>query len=99
MNAPLYEVKSKFSEYVNLAEQGQVVEVCKYGKPAVVMIDAKAYYEGLKPKVSRFDLWYSKWRQEFDDVLRTEGSSEMADFEKAVNDRSGNWRDNPFAEE
>ena len=45
MTAPLFDIKSKFSEYVTLAENGDVVEITKHGKTTAVIIGLKEYSE------------------------------------------------------
>lgn len=43
MTAPLYDTKAKFSEYVSLAEKGEVVEITKHGIAISVIISMKLY--------------------------------------------------------
>ena len=43
MTAPLYDIKAKFSEYVTMAEQGEVVEITKHGVATSVIISIKLY--------------------------------------------------------
>ena len=43
MTVPLFDVKAKLSEYVTLAEQGQVVEISKHGKTSAVNVSLKDY--------------------------------------------------------
>lgn len=43
MTAPLYDIKAKFSEYVTMAEQGEVVEITKHGVATSVIISMKLY--------------------------------------------------------
>ena len=43
MTAPLFDIKARFSEYVTMAENGDVVEITKYGKKTAVIIGIKEY--------------------------------------------------------
>ena len=43
MTVPLFDVKAKLSEYVTMAEQGQVVEITKHGKTSAVIVSLKEY--------------------------------------------------------
>ncbi|MBR5926958.1 MAG: type II toxin-antitoxin system prevent-host-death family antitoxin, partial [Spirochaetia bacterium] len=43
MTVPLFDVKAKLSEYVTLAEQGEVVEITKHGKTSAVIVSLKEY--------------------------------------------------------
>ncbi len=43
MTAPLYDVKARLSEYVTMAENGEVVEITKYGVGTTVIISKKEY--------------------------------------------------------
>ena len=38
MTAPLFDVKARFSEYVAMAENGEIVAVTKHGKTSVLLI-------------------------------------------------------------
>lgn len=68
MTAPLYDIKAKFSEYVTMAEQGEVVEITKHGVATSVIISIKLYnqmkeeYEELHR--SSFMDCVRKWRAE-----------------------------------
>ena len=43
MTTPLFDAKAHFSEYVTLAENGDVVEITKHGKTTAVIIGMKEY--------------------------------------------------------
>ena len=43
MTTPLFDAKAHFSEYVVLAENGDVVEITKHGKTTAVIIGIKEY--------------------------------------------------------
>ena len=45
MTTPLFDAKSHFSEYVTMAENGDVVEITKHGKTTAVIIGMKEYNE------------------------------------------------------
>ena len=45
MTTPLFDAKAHFSEYVILAENGDVVEITKHGKTTAVIIGLKEYNE------------------------------------------------------
>ena len=45
MTTPLFDAKAQFSEYVILAENGDVVEITKHGKTTAVIIGLKEYNE------------------------------------------------------
>ena len=61
MTVPLFDVKAKLSEYVTMAEQGEVVEITKHGKTTAVIVRLKEY-EKLKQNyhpsvVEQLTLW------------------------------------------
>lgn len=43
MTAPLYDIKARFSEYVTMAENGEVIEITKHGNATAVIISKKTY--------------------------------------------------------
>ena len=43
MTAPLYEVKSKFSEFVNMVQDGETLCITRHGKVVAVMISSDEY--------------------------------------------------------
>ena len=45
MTVPLFDVKAKLSEYVTMAENGEVIEITKYGKTSAVIVSLKEYEE------------------------------------------------------
>ena len=45
MTTPLFDAKAHFSEYVTMAENGDVVEITKHGKTTAVIIGMKEYNE------------------------------------------------------
>lgn len=68
MTAPLYDIKAKFSEYVSLAEKGEVVEITKHGTATSVIISMNLYNQ-LKDEYEQnhrpgFMEMVEKWRKE-----------------------------------
>lgn len=60
MTAPLYEVKSKFSEFVNMVQDGETLCITRHGKVVAVMISSDEYEQhGSKPNLTleRFLQW------------------------------------------
>ena len=45
MTTPLFDAKAHFSEYVIMAENGEIVEITKHGKTTAVIIGLKEYQE------------------------------------------------------
>jgi len=45
MTTPLFDVKAHLSEYVIMAENGDVIEITKHGKTTAVIISQKEYKE------------------------------------------------------
>ncbi|MBO7637779.1 MAG: type II toxin-antitoxin system prevent-host-death family antitoxin [Treponema sp.] len=45
MTTPLFDVKANLSEYVVMAEKGDVIEITKHGKTTAVIISQKEYKE------------------------------------------------------
>ena len=81
MTAPLFDIKSRFSEYVTMAENGEVVEITKYGKTTAVIIsidDYKKLKENYRPS---FIEKLNEWRKK--NVGLT--AEEYTDFSNALN--------------
>lgn len=82
MTAPLYDIKAKFSEYVTMAEKGEVVEITKHGNPTTVIISMnlfnqlKGEYE--EKKRHGFMEMIGKWRKECG-VLQKDEAEEYCD--------------------
>ena len=84
MTAPLYDVKARFSEYVTMAEQGEVVMITKYGKASVVMISVENLSELDKKNTDSFSSRYKKWRTSFDEnEMDDEYSNILSDIRKS----------------
>ena len=64
MTVPLFDVKAKLSEYVTLAEQGEVVEITKYGKTSAVIVSLKDYEELKKNYHPSFVDQLDRWKKE-----------------------------------
>ncbi len=64
MTTPLFDAKAHFSEYVTLAENGDVVEITKHGKTTAVIIGMKEYNDlknNYRPSVvDKLNEWKSK---------------------------------------
>ncbi len=81
MTVPLFDVKAKLSEYVTMAENGEVIEITKYGKTSAVIVSLKEY-EQLKKNwrpsfVDQLNIWKQKTGgltakeySEFEDILK-----------------------------
>ena len=96
MTAPLYDVKARFSEYVTMAEQGEVVMITKHGKASVVMISVENLSELDKKNTDSFSSRYKKWRTSFDEnEMDDEYSNILSDIRKS----SAATVENPFDEE
>ena len=80
MTAALFDVKAKFSEYVTMAEKGEVVEITKHGKTSAVIISIQEYNRLKKDVRPGFIDQLNNWRR------RTGGltAEEYSDFENAV---------------
>ena len=80
MTAALFDVKAKFSEYVTMAEKGEVVEITKHGKTSAVIIGIQEYNQFKSEKKPGFIDQLNNWRR------RTGGlnAEEYSDFENAV---------------
>lgn len=61
MEAPLFEVKNKLSEYVKIAESGEPVQICKHGQPSVIMMSLRDYSTNKNPPVSMFEVFHERW--------------------------------------
>ena len=80
MTVPLFDVKAKLSEYVTLAEQGEVVEITKYGKTSAVIVSLKEYEELKKNYHPSFIDQLTRWKQETGGLTK----AEYTEFERAV---------------
>ena len=81
MTAPLFDIKSRFSEYVTMAENGEVVEITKYGKTTAVIIsidDYKKLKENYRPS---FVEKLNEWRKKTGGLT----AEEYTDFSNALN--------------
>ncbi|MCI6593535.1 MAG: type II toxin-antitoxin system prevent-host-death family antitoxin [Treponema sp.] len=72
MTAPLFDIKSKFSEYVTLAENGDVVEITKHGKTTAVIIGLKEYSELKKNYRPSFIDKVNEWKHKTGGLTQTE---------------------------
>ena len=53
MTAPLFDIKAKLSEYVTIAENGEVIEITKHGKTSAVIIGIDEYNQLKKNIIKR----------------------------------------------
>ena len=63
MTVPLFDVKAKLSEYVTMAENGEVIEITKYGKTSAVIVSLKEYEELKKNWRPSFVQQLNNWKQ------------------------------------
>lgn len=69
MTAPLFDVKAKFSEYVTMAENGEIVAVTKHGKTSVLLISQETLAQLTSNSSERFSEHYKKWRKDCGDEI------------------------------
>lgn len=72
MTVPLFDVKAKLSEYVTLAEQGEVVEITKHGKTSAVIVSLNEYEKLKKNYRPSFVEQLSLWRTETGGLTQAE---------------------------
>ena len=80
MTAPLFDIKAKLSEYVTIAENGEVIEITKHGKTSAVIIGIDEYNQLKKNYRPSFIEQVNKWKQKTGDLEQ----SDYEDFEKAL---------------
>ncbi len=68
MTAPLYEVKSKFSEFVNMVQDGETLCITRHGKVVAVMISSDEY-EQKTPQKKTFLEAFIDWKNSCDPDL------------------------------
>ena len=80
MTAALFDVKAKFSEYVTIAERGEVVEITKHGRTSAVIISVQEYNRLKQAYKPSFIEQVNKWKR------KTGGLSEneALEFENAL---------------
>ena len=79
MTVPLFDVKAKLSEYVTMAENGEVIEITKYGKTSAVIVSLKEYKQLKKNWRPSFVEQFNNWKQktgglsleEYDEFMNT----------------------------
>ncbi|MCQ2248809.1 MAG: type II toxin-antitoxin system prevent-host-death family antitoxin [Treponema sp.] len=94
MTAPLFDVKAKFSEYVTMAENGEIVAVTKHGKTSVLLISQETL-EQLTSKSESFSEHYRKWRRDCGEEIDDSYSA----FLEGCRNISGSVIENPFGGE
>ena len=75
MTVPLFDVKAKLSEYVTLAENGDVIEITKHGKASAVIISFNEYQKmagNYRPSfIDNLNKWHRRTggltQEEYDD--------------------------------
>ena len=80
MTVPLFDVKAKLSEYVTLAEQGEVVEITKHGKTSAVIVSLNEYEKLKKNYHPSFVEQLALWKAETGGLTQ----SEYDDFNNAL---------------
>ena len=80
MTAPLFDIKAKLSEYVTIAENGEVIEFTKHGKTSAVIIGIDEYNQLKKNYRPSFLEQVNKWKQKTGGLEQ----SHYEDFEKAL---------------
>ncbi|MCQ2583708.1 MAG: type II toxin-antitoxin system Phd/YefM family antitoxin [Treponema sp.] len=71
MTVPLFDVKSKLSEYVNFVQDGEAVCITKHGKVCAVIISNEIYEKEIQhkapPALERYLQWKSSCQETDDD--------------------------------
>lgn len=80
MTTPLFDAKAHFSEYVTLAENGDVVEITKHGKTTAVIIGMKEYNDLKNNYRPSFIDKLNEWKQKTGGLSETE----FNEFQNAV---------------
>ncbi|MBR3671598.1 MAG: type II toxin-antitoxin system prevent-host-death family antitoxin [Spirochaetia bacterium] len=80
MTVPLFDVKAKLSEYVTMAENGEVIEITKYGKTSTVIISLKEYEELKKNWHPSFIEQLNNWKENTGGLTQ----KEYAEFESVL---------------
>lgn len=99
MTVPLYEVKAKLSEYVTMAENGEVIEITKHGNTTSVIISLKEYNQltGFNKNNYRpsFMEKLAAWRERNKEYLSDEYAESLERMRKEDNasykDRGNPW--------
>ena len=95
MQIPLFEVKNKLSTFVNLAEQGERIEITRHGKTAAVLVNVDTIssneeitttpfyiaYMDFRKKLEREKLTEAEWKESFDIERRKSVPRHPEDFE------------------
>ena len=95
MQIPLFEVKNKLSTFVNLAEQGERIEITRHGKTAAVLVNADLIssneeitttpfyiaYMDFRKKLECEKLTEAEWKESFDIERRKSVPRHPEDFE------------------
>ena len=84
MTVPLFDVKAKLSEYITMAENGEVIEITKYGKTSAVIVSLKEYEEHPMSRKDLLDEDSVKVLEQFESVCKKDLTD--AEFRKEIND-------------
>lgn len=90
---PLFEAKSKFSEYVALVENGGIVAVTKHGKTAAIIVNPNDFSETARDIA--FEKRFEAWRKIYGGLTDDEVQDFMATAESLRTETEYN-RKNPF---
>lgn len=74
----IYEARNNFSAYVEMAEQGEPVEITRYNKPVAIIISYDDYEKKIRKSSS--ESWLTKWRKENEGFLDDEGIPPMPKY-------------------
>lgn len=66
MRIPLFEVKNKLSTFVNLAEQGERIEITRHGKTAAVLVNAESSSSKEEITATPFYIAYMDFRKKLE---------------------------------
>jgi len=94
MTAPLYDVKARLSEYVTMAEEGEVIVITKHGKGSVMLISEESMKEWTQKAVQASSR-LQQWRQKYADCL----TDEFAESLENIRHEPWSSAPPPFSEE
>ena len=72
MQIPLFEVKNKLSTFVNLAKQGERIEITRHGKTAAVLVNAESLSLNEEITTAPFYIAYMDFRKKLEQEKFTE---------------------------
>lgn len=83
MTAPLFDVKARFSEYVAMAENGEIVAVTKHGKTSVLLISQETL-DQLTDGTEKFSDHYKKWLKDYGEEMDDSFAEILEDSRKST---------------